>query len=145
LSPPLDGEFGLDLLEEALGQGTAEVFHTDQGAPFTAAAWTGRLEAAGVKEDPEDRVPLDGKGRCLDNVFVECLWRSLTWEDVYPHRYEDVPARRAGLIHSFAFANEERRQQALDEQTPAAVYRPGRPAAWAAGAGEGRAKRSAAP
>ena len=64
----LDGEFCLDMLDEALGQGRPEVFNTDQGVQFTAAAWTGRLLAAGVK------VSMDGKGRCLDNVFVERLW-----------------------------------------------------------------------
>jgi putative transposase len=64
------------MLEEALGQGTPEVFNTDQGAQFTAAAWTARLEAAGVA------VSMDGKGRCLDNVLVERLWRTVKHEDV---------------------------------------------------------------
>jgi putative transposase len=123
LSNTLDGDFCLDMLEEALGRGRPEVFNTDQGAQFTAAAWTGRLEAAGV------RVSMDGKGRCLDNVFVERLWRSLKYEDVYPNGYEDVPALRAGLARYLAFYNEERRHQALDYRTPAVVYRQGRQAA----------------
>jgi putative transposase len=123
LSNTLDGEFCLDMLEEALGRGRPEVFNTDQGAQFTAAAWTGRLEAAGVK------VSMDGKGRCLDNVFVERLWRSLKYEDVYPNCYEDVPSLRAGLARYLRFYNEERRHQALGYWTPAAVYRQGREAA----------------
>jgi putative transposase len=72
LSNTLGGEFCLEMLEEALGRGRPEVFNTDQGVQFTAQAWTGRLEAAGVK------VSRDGKGRCLDNVFVERLWRTAT-------------------------------------------------------------------
>jgi transposase InsO family protein len=71
LSNTLDGAFCLDMLEEALTQGRPEVFNTDQGVQFTAAAWTGRLQAAGVA------VSMDGKGRCLDNVFVERLWRTV--------------------------------------------------------------------
>jgi putative transposase len=123
LSNTLDGEFCLDMLEEALGQGTPEVFNTDQGAQFTALAWTSRLEAAGV------RVSMDGKGRCLDNVFVERLWRSLKYEEVYPNCYETVPALRAGLVRYFAFYNEERRHQALGYRTPGEVYRQSRQAA----------------
>jgi putative transposase len=71
LSNTLDGAFCQDMLEEALGRGKPEVFNTDQGVQFTAGAWTGRLERAGVS------VSMDGRGRCLDNVFVERLWRSV--------------------------------------------------------------------
>jgi len=123
LSNTLDGEFCLDMLEEALGRGKPEVFNTDQGAQFTAAAWTGRLEAAGVA------VSMDGKGRCLDNVLVERLWRSLKYEDVYPNGYEDVPALRAGLARYLAFFNDHRRHQALAYRTPAEVYGRARQAA----------------
>jgi putative transposase len=77
LSNTLDGSFCLDMLEEALGRGRPKVFNTDQGVQFTAAAWTGRLESAGVA------VSMDGKGRCLDNVFVERLWRTVKYEEVY--------------------------------------------------------------
>ena len=77
LSNTLDGEFCLEALEEALSVGCPEVFNTDQGVQFTSAAFTGRLEAAGVQ------VSMDGKGRCLDNVFVERLWRTVKYEDVY--------------------------------------------------------------
>jgi putative transposase len=123
LSNTLDSSFCLDMLEEALGQGRPEVFNTDQGVQFTSPAWTGRLEAAGVA------VSMDGKGRCLDNAFVERLWRTVKYEDVYLRRYEGVPALRAGLLRFFAFYNEERLHQALDYQTPAAVYRQGSKAA----------------
>jgi putative transposase len=123
LSNTLDGEFCLGMLEEALGLGTPEVFNTDQGVQFTARAWTARLEAAGVK------VSMDGKGRCLDNVFVERLWRTVKYEDVYLRRYGCVPALRAGLVRFFAFYNEERLHQALGYRTPGQVYRQGRAAA----------------
>jgi putative transposase len=125
LSNTLDGEFCLDMLEEALGRGRPEVFHTDQGVPFTARAWTGRLEAAGVA------VSRDGKGRCLDNVFIERLWRSLKYEDVYPKRYEAVPPLREGLESYRTFPTEGRRHPALGYRTPAEVYRPSRQAALA--------------
>jgi putative transposase len=123
LSNTLEGDFCLDMLEEALGRGKPEVFNTDQGAQFTARAWAGRLESAGVA------VSMDGKGRCLDNVFVERLWRSVKYEDIYPRGYEAVPALAAGLGAYWAFYNEERLHQALGYRTPAQVYRGGRPAA----------------
>jgi putative transposase len=129
LSNTLDGDFCLDMLEEALGRGRPEVFNTDQGAQFTAAAWTGRLRPAARVPRAGVKVSMDGKGRCLDNVFVERLWRSLKYEDVYPNCYEDVPSLRAGLARYLRFYNEERRHQALGYWTPAAVYRQGREAA----------------
>src|SRR5207302_7602836 len=79
LSNTLDGSFCLDMLEEALTRGCPEVFNTDQGVQFTAAAWTGRLESVGVA------VSMDGRGRCLDNVFVEALWRTLKKDKQKPH------------------------------------------------------------
>jgi len=123
LSNTLDGEFCLDMLEEALGQGKPEVFNTDQGAQFTARAWTGRLLAAGVK------VSMDGKGRCLDNVWVERLWRTVKHEELYVRGYETVPLLRSGLAAYFPFYNERRRHQALGYRVPAEVYRPARRAA----------------
>jgi putative transposase len=116
LSNTLEGSFCLDMLEEALGKGKPEVFNTDQGVQFTAHAWTGRLESAGVA------VSMDGVGRCLDNVFVERLWRSLKYEDIYPKGYEAVPALQSGLQVYFPFYNEERPHQSLDYRTPAEVY-----------------------
>jgi putative transposase len=96
------------------------VFNTDQGVQFTAQAWTGRLEAAGVA------VSMDGRGRALDNVFVERLWRSVKYEDLYLHDYEGVPALQQGLARYFPFYNEERPHQALAYQAPGQVYRQGR-------------------
>jgi putative transposase len=119
LSNTLDGSFCLDMLEEALSQGRPEVFNTDQGVQFTAAAWASRLERAGVA------VSMDGRRRWLDNVFVERLWRTVKYEDVYLRGYEAVPALQAGLGRYFPFYNEERPHQALDYQTPAAVYQGG--------------------
>jgi putative transposase len=117
LSNTLDGAFCLDMLEEALSLGRPEVFNTDQGVQFTASAWTARLVSAGVA------VSMDGKGRCLDNVFVERLWRSVKYEDIYLKRYEVVPQLQAGLKDYFPFYNHGRPHQALDYKTPAEVYR----------------------
>jgi putative transposase len=117
LSNTLDGDFCLEMLEEALERGKPEVFNTDQGAQFTARAWTGRLESAGVK------VSMDGKGRCLDNVWVERLWRTVKYEELYLKRYETVPLLQEGLQVYFPFYNEERRHQSLEYRTPGQVYR----------------------
>jgi putative transposase len=117
LSNTLDGSFCLEMLDEALSRGRPEVFNTDQGVQFTAAAWTGRLESAGVQ------VSMDGRGRCLDNVFVERLWRSVKYEDLYLRCYEAVPELGQGLGRYFAFYNGERLHQSLGYRTPAQVYR----------------------
>jgi putative transposase len=117
LSNTLDGSFCLEMLEDALRRGKPEVFNTDQGVQFTAEAWTGRLESAGVA------VSMDGRGRCLDNVFVERLWRSVKYENVYLHGYETVPHVRTGLGGYFSFYNEERLHQSLAYRTPGVVYR----------------------
>ncbi len=123
LSNTLDGSFCLEMLDEALGRGKPEVFNTDQGVQFTAEAWTSRLLAAGVA------VSMDGRGRCLDNVFVERLWRSVKYEDIYLRGYSTVPELRGGLGKYFPFYNEERLHQGLDYRTPGEVYRQGRPQA----------------
>ena len=117
LSNTLDGSFCLEMLEEALRSGKPEVFNTDQGVQFTAAAFTGQLEAAGVA------VSMDGRGRALDNVFVERLWRSVKYEDIYIRGYEAVPELHHGLGRYFAFYNDERPHQSLNYRTPTAVYR----------------------
>jgi putative transposase len=117
LSNTLDGGFCLEMLEEALRAGKPEVFNTDQGVQFTAAAFTGELESAGVA------MSMDGRGRALDNVFVERLWRSVKYEDIYIRGYEAVPELHRGLARYFAFYNDERLHQSLDYRTPAAVYR----------------------
>jgi putative transposase len=117
LSNTLDGSFCLEMLEDALRGGRQEVFNTDQGVQFTAAAFTGRLESAGVA------VSMDGRGRALDNVFVERLWRSVKYEDIYIRGYEAVPELHRGLGRYFGFYNDERLHQSLGYRTPAAVYR----------------------
>jgi putative transposase len=117
LSNTLDGSFCLDMLEEALAQGCPEIFNTDQGVQFTAQAWTSRLESAGAA------VSMDGRGRCLDNVFVERLWRTVKYEDIYLWRYETVPELQQGLRRYFRYYNEARGHQALAYRTPASVYR----------------------
>ena len=117
LSNTLDGSFCLEMLDEALKGGRPEVFNTDQGVQFTAEAFTGKLEAAGVA------VSMDGRGRALDNVFVERLWRSVKYEDIYIRGYEAVPELHQGLGRYFTFYNHERLHQSLGYQTPAAVYR----------------------
>jgi putative transposase len=116
LSNTLDGAFCQEMLESALATSTPEVFNTDQGVQFTARAFTDRVEAAGVG------VSMDGRGRCLDNVFVERLWRSVKHEDVYLRGYESVPELERGLTAYFQFYNHERPHQSLDYRTPAEVH-----------------------
>jgi putative transposase len=117
LSNTLDGSFCVEMLDEALGRGRPEVFNTDQGVQFTAEAFTSRLVSAGVA------VSMDGKGRCLDNVFVERLWRTVKYEDLYLRCYSTVPELHGGLGRYFPFYNDERPHQSLDYQTPGEVYR----------------------
>jgi putative transposase len=117
LSNTLDGRFCLEALEEALSRGRPEIFNTDQGVQFTARAYTGRLEEAGVA------VSMDGRGRALDNVFVERLWRSVKYENIYIKEYNTVPELDAGLSAYFQFYDEERLHQSLGYRTPGAVYR----------------------
>jgi putative transposase len=97
LSNTLDGRFCLEALDEALAVGQPEIFNTDQGSQFTAQEYTGRLEEAGIA------VSRDGRGRALDNVFVERLWRSVKYEDIYIKDYETVPELEAGLAAYFRF------------------------------------------
>jgi putative transposase len=116
LSARMDSGFCLSALEEALGQGTPEIFNTDQGAQFTSRAFTGRLEQAGIA------ISMDGRGRALDNVFVERLWRSVKYEEVYLHEHATVELLAAGLTGYFAHYCHERPHQALGNRTPAEVY-----------------------
>jgi len=116
LSNTLDGWFCVEMLDEALAQGRPEVFNTDQGVQFTAEAFTSRLLSAGVA------VSMDGRGRCLDNVFVERLWRTVKYENIYLQGYESVPELEHGLGRYFPFYNHERLHQALAYRAPAAVY-----------------------
>src|SRR3954451_8462570 len=105
------------MLEEALEGGRPEIFNTDQGVQFTAEAFSGCLERAGVA------VSMDGRGRAVDNVFVERLWRSVKYEDIYIQGYDRVPGLHRGLATYFAFYNDQRPHQSLEYRTPAAVYR----------------------
>ncbi|GEM_PF-5276128 len=116
LSNTLDGAFCQEMLGAALSSGRPEVFNTDQGVQFTAVAWTSRLESAGVA------VSMDGRGRCLGNVFVERLWRTVKYEDVYLQGYETVAELERGLAAYFCFYNHERPHQALGYRTPAEVH-----------------------
>ena len=117
VSNTMDADFCIDALEEAISRyGAPEIFNTDQGAQFTSEAFTGTLKAAGI------RISMDGKGRWVDNVFVERLWRSLKYEEVYLKAYETVAQARQGMGNYFRFYNRERRHQSLDRQTPDQVY-----------------------
>jgi putative transposase len=116
LSNTLDGYFCLEALHQALQRGQPEIFNTDQGAQFTASAFTRVLEAAHI------RISMDGRGRALDNIFVERLWRTVKYEDIYLKEYATVPTLITGLTHYFTFYNEERFHQSLDYHTPAEVH-----------------------
>jgi putative transposase len=116
LSNTMDVTFCLTALEQALEKGGPEIFNTDQESQFTSQAFTGRLEEAGVA------ISMDGRGRVLDNIFVERLWRTVKYEDIYIKGYATVAALEAGLADYFWFYNHERPHQALGYQTPAEVY-----------------------
>jgi putative transposase len=117
LSNTLDSIFCIEALHDALLHfGQPEIFNTDQGSQFTADAFTEVLRDRGVK------ISMDGKGRCIDNVFVERLWRSLKYEEVYLHAYDNVAEAREGIGKYMRFYGYERPHQALGYQTPAAFY-----------------------
>ena len=119
-SNTMDASFCVEALEEAPARyGRPEIFNTDQGSQFTGAAFTGVLINAGV------RISMDGRGRWMDNVFIERLWRSLKHEDVYLKGYADGRGARAGIGEWLAFYNERRLHQALDDRAPMAVFREG--------------------
>ena len=118
LSNTMDTDFCQRALCCALERhGTPEIFNTDQGSQFTSQQFTGTLQDYGV------RISMDGRGRCFDNIFIERLWRSVKYEDIYLNDYRSVAELRAGLKRYFGLYNETRRHQALDYQTPDAVYR----------------------
>lgn len=117
VSNTLTTDFCLAALEEALARyGAPEIFNTDQGAQFTSEEWLEALKAAGV------RISMDGKGRWVDNVFIERLWRSVKYEEVYLHSYRDGNEARARLAKYFDFYNRERGHQSHDYRTPDEVY-----------------------
>lgn len=116
LSNTLDGQFCLEALHSALQTGKPEVFNTDQGVQFTAHAFTSCLEEADIL------VSMDGKGRALDNIFVERLWRSVKYEDIYLKDYVSVPELETGLTDYFQLYNYDRPHQSLAYRTPAEVH-----------------------
>ncbi|WP_371873941.1 IS3 family transposase [Dictyobacter arantiisoli] len=117
LSITLDTSFCLEALERALKQGTPSIFNSDQGVQFTSADFVQRLQADHIQ------ISWDGRGRALDNIFVERLWRSLKYEDIYLKDYQSVRDVRNGIQAYFEFYNHQRLHQSLDYQTPAQVYR----------------------
>jgi putative transposase len=120
LSNTMDVSFCLAALEEALARfGKPEIFNTDQGSQFTSGEFTGMLSAAGI------RISMDGRGRWIDNVFIERLWRSLKYEDVYLKGYADGREARAGITEWLAFYNYRRPHQALANRVPMTVWRDG--------------------
>ena len=116
LSNTLDGAFCIEALEEALVISQPEIFNTDQGVQFTSLAFTGCLASRGVA------ISMDGRGRALDNVFVERLWRTVKYEEVYLKDYEDAWQAERNLREYFEFYCYDRRHQSLDNRTPAEVY-----------------------
>jgi putative transposase len=116
LSNSLESSFCIEALEEALAGGQPEIFNTDQGVQFTSVAFTSCLESRGVA------ISMDGRGRALDNVFVERLWRTVKYEEVYLKDYDDAWHAEASLREYFTFYSHERRHQSLDKRTPADVY-----------------------
>ncbi len=116
LSNTLDTTFCLEGLERALEWGTPEIFNTDQGSQFTSTEFTGRLLKA------ETRISMDGRGRALDNIFVERLWRTVKYENIYLKEYATPREVYSGLDEYFPFYNLERPHQSLGNQTPQEVY-----------------------
>ncbi len=120
VSNSMDSSFCVDCLEDALhGNGKPEIFNSDQGSQFTSTAFTDVLKREGVA------ISMDGRGRALDNIFVERLWRSFKYEDLYLKGYSNMAELTLGLTEYFAFYNNERPHQSLGYQTPTAVYRTG--------------------
>ncbi|MDQ1472395.1 MAG: putative transposase [Bryobacterales bacterium] len=119
LSNTMETGFCLAALDAAFGRGKPEIFNSDQGAQFTSADFTGTLLKQGV------RISMDARGRCLDNVFIERLWRSLKYELIYPGDFADGPTLRPALDRYFDFYNHHRPHQALNYKTPADLYRNG--------------------
>jgi len=116
ISTTLDTVFCLTALEQALGISKTGIFNTDQGSQFTSLEFTGRLEQDSI------RISMDGRGRVFDNIFIERLWRSVKYEEVYLHQYQTVTEARMLLTKYFLFYNMERLHEALGYKTPYQVY-----------------------
>ncbi len=117
LSLTMEIDFCLAALNRALRRGRPEIFNTDQGSQFTSPKFTGELETRGIA------ISMDGRGRCFDNIFIERLWRSLKYEEVYLREYALVPEARGGIAKWFQFYNHARPHQSLEYRTPAECYR----------------------
>ena len=117
VSNTLDTGFCIEALEEALGKyKTPDIFNSDQGSQFTSIEFTEKLLTAGIS------ISMDGRGRVFDNIFVERLWHSVKYENIYLNDYQDIPEARHGLKNYFEFYNNERFHQALKYKTPWQVY-----------------------
>ena len=116
LSVTMDLDFCVEALQRALGRGRPEIFNSDQGSQFTSGKFAGELERRGIA------ISMDGRGRCFDNIFIERLWRSLKYEEIYLKDYGLVPEARAGIGTWFRFYNQERLHQSLGYRTPAELY-----------------------
>jgi putative transposase len=116
LSLTMEIDFCLEALKSALRRGRPEIFNSDQGSQFTSERFTAALEAKQIA------VSMDGRGRCMDNIFIERLWRSLKYEEVYLKDYESVTEAHTGIERYFRFYNHERLHQSLDYRTPAAIH-----------------------
>lgn len=116
LSNTMESGFCVRVLEEALERGKPEIFNTDQGAQFTSRQFTGVLHSNGIE------ISMDGRGRALDNAFIERLWWTVKYEEIYPKNYEDGHMLDRGLNRYFRYYNQERKHSALDKQTPSQIY-----------------------
>jgi len=116
ISITLEADFCIEALQRALVRGTPEIFNSDQGSQFTSPRHTEVLQLFGV------RISMDGKGRAIDNIFAERLWRSVKYEEVYLHDYETVQEAKDGIKRYFEYYNNERQHQSLGYRTPAEVY-----------------------
>ena len=116
LSLTMEVDFCIEALQRALRRARPEIFNSDQGSQFTSEKFSGELEARDIA------ISMDGRGRCMDNIFVERLWRSLKYEEVYLKDYASVTEARTGIQRYFRFYNHERLHQSLGYRTPAAIY-----------------------
>jgi putative transposase len=116
LSLTMEIDFCIEALKSALRRGRPDIFNSDQGSQFTSEKFTGELTAR------EIAISMDGRGRCMDNIFIERLWRSLKYEEVYLKDYVSVNEARAGIAKYFRFYNQERLHQSLEYRTPAAIW-----------------------
>jgi putative transposase len=116
LSLTMELDFCVETLKRALRRGRPKIFNSDQGSQFTSEKFTDELKTRGIT------ISMDGRGRCFDNIFIERLWRSLKYEEVYLHEYDLVPEARTSIGKWFRFYNQERRHQSLGYRTPGEMY-----------------------